>query len=316
MLESLIRFSEIEERPWLLFLWALLISSVGVLFSVQLSYVIRVSGTSLNLTGLFSVLFTIIPSVYFLTMYIKRQESMDERDIEHHYSKAFWVRHDKDILAFLFLFFGLTLSYAFWAYILPPDTFQIQTMKVQDIRAMAGSLFGPGSATGEFMNAFAAGDEYGSFTRVFLNNMQVTGFAFIFSVLFGAGAVFIVVWNASILGVYIGRLSETVAHIPLSTLPFLPHGIPEIGGYLIAGLAGGLLSAAIIRGHKKEILVGIFRDVLKLLALAVLFVFLGALIETMDFTVRVVSIFVFYSLFIYIITVALTPVKYGLRRRR
>lgn len=316
MLESIIKLGEIEERPWILFLWSLLISSVGVLFSVQLSYVVRFSGTTLNLTGIFSVLFTIIPSVYFLTLYLKRQEGMDERDIEHHYSKGFWVRHDRSILAFMFFFAGLTASYAFWSYILPPDTFQIQTMKVQDIRAMAGSFFGGTSVVGDYMSALAAGDEYTSFVRVLTNNMQVMGFAFIFSLLFGAGAVFIIVWNASILGVYIGRLSETVAHIPLSALPFLPHGIPEIGGYLIAGIAGGMISAAVIRGHKKTIVAGIFRDSMKMLALALIFVFLGALIETAEFTIRVVAIFVFYTLFIYIITVALTPIKHGIRRRR
>jgi uncharacterized membrane protein SpoIIM required for sporulation len=308
MLESLIKLSEIEERPWIIALWAVLISSVGVLFSVQLSYVIRVSGATFNLGGLFSVLFTIIPSVYFMTLYIKKQERMDEKDIARHYEKGFWTRHDRDLLAFLFFFFGLTLSYAFWAFVLPPDTFQIQTMKVQDIRAMAGNLFGEAHG-GSLVEAYAAGDTYSSFVRVFVNNLQVMGFAFIFSILFGAGAIFIVVWNASILGVYIGRLSETVAHIPVSTLPFLPHGIPEIGGYLIAGLAGGLLSAGIIRGHKKDILVGIFKDSMKLMGMALLFVFLGALIETMDLGIRIISIITFYAVFIYIITVAVTPVR-------
>ncbi len=308
MLESLIKFSEIEERPWILALWAMLISSVGVLFSVQLSYVIRIAGTTLNISGLFSVLFTIIPSVYFMTLYIKKQESMDAKDIERHYEKGFWVRHDRDIIAFLFFFFGLTISYAFWGYMLPPDTFQIQTMKVQDIRAMAGSVTGA-YASGDMVEAYASGTEYASFMRVLLNNLQVMGFSFIFSILFGAGAIFIVVWNASILGVYIGRLSESLIHIPGVTLSFLPHGIPEIGGYLIAGLAGGLLSAAIIRGHKKDVLTGICIDAMKLMAIAVLFVFLGALIETMDFLIRIISIFVFYTIFIYIITVAVTPIK-------
>ncbi len=308
MLESLIKLSEIEERPWILALWALLISSVGVLFSVQLSYVIRVSGTTFNLSGIFSVLFTIIPSVYFMTLYIKKHERMDEKDIARHYEKDFWARHDRDLLAFLFFFFGLTLSYAFWAFILPPDTFQIQTMKVQDIRAMAGNIFG-GPSGGSLADAYAAGDTYASFVRVFINNLQVMGFAFVFSILFGAGAIFIVVWNASILGVYIGRLSETVAHIPISTLPFLPHGIPEIGGYLIAGLAGGMLSAAIIRGHRKEIVMGICKDSVKLMGMALLFVFLGALIETMDLAVRIIAIITFYAIFIYVITVAVTPIR-------
>ncbi len=299
MLESLIKYSEIEKSPWLMALWALLISSVGVLFSVQLSYNIKVSGTTLNLAGIFSVLFTIIPSVYFITLYIKKQERLDEKDIEHHYSKGFWARHDKDMLVFLSFFLGLTFSYAFWAFILPPDTFQLQTMKIQEIRTVAGSV----------VEGYAGVDQFTSFIRVFTNNLQVMGFSFVFSVLFGAGAVFIIVWNASILGVYIGRLSESLFHIPGVSLSFLPHGIPEIAGYLIAGLAGGLISAAIIRGHKKEILIGIVMDAGKLMAVALLFIFLGALIETMDIVTRIVSIVVFYTIFIYILTIALTPLR-------
>lgn len=299
MLESLIKYNEIEKHPWITFLWALLISSVGVLFSIQLSYQIRIGGNLLNLTGLFAVIFTIIPSVYFLTMFIKRQESMDEKDIARHYEKGFWMRHDKDVLIFLFYFFGLTFSFAFWAFMLPPGTFQIQTLKIQDIRVLAGNVLAGSAASTDMM----------SFTRVFLNNLQVMSFAFIFSLLFGAGAVFIVVWNASILGVYIGRLSETLFHIPGVSLSFLPHGIPEIAGYLMAGLAGGIISAAIIRGHKMEIVMGVIIDAIKLLGLALLFILLGALIETLDMIGKLVSIFIFYTIFIYIVTIAITPNK-------
>jgi hypothetical protein len=279
-------------------------------FGVHLSYTVRISGTTLNLSGIFVVLFTIIPSVYFLTIYIKRQEGLDEKDIEKHYSRGFWMRHDRDILVFLFYFGGLTASFALWSFFCgpfnplggiiscPADTFQIQLMKVQEIRSVTGNLL-EGSGV----------DHYKDFGRVFGNNMQVLGFAFLFSLLFGAGAVFIVVWNASILGSFIGKLSETFFHIPGVSLNFLPHGIPEIGGYLLAGLAGGLISAAVIRGHRQEILMGIIMDAVKLLALSVLFIFLGALIETMDMITRIVSIFIFYTIFIYIITIALTPVK-------
>jgi len=304
MLESLIKYNEIERHPWITFLWALLISSVGVLFSIQLSYQIQVSGNLINLTGLFSVIFTIIPSVYFLTMFIKRQEGMDERDIAKHYEKGFWMRHDRDIVIFLFYFFGLTFSFAFWAFMLPAETFQIQAMKIHEIRVLAGNI----------LVGSAGVSEATSFIRVLLNNLQVTAFAFIFSLLFGAGAVFIVVWNASILGVYIGRLSETILHIPGVSLSFLPHGIPEIAGYLLAGLAGGIISAAVIRGHKKDIVFGVTMDAVKLLGLALLFVFLGALIETMALVGKLVSIFIFYTIFIYIITIAITPGKEGEKR--
>ncbi|MFH0956669.1 MAG: stage II sporulation protein M, partial [Candidatus Aenigmatarchaeota archaeon] len=300
MLESLVRYKEVEKRPWIMLLWAMLITSVGVLFSVQLSYTVRVGGASMNLAGIFAVLFTIIPSVYFLTLFIRKQEKLDEADIAKHYSRGFWLRHDKDIVVFMFYFLGLTAAFAFWGFMLPADTFQLQTMKVQEIRTVSGSF-----------TASATAGEYESFMRVLLNNLQVMGFSFVFSLLFGAGAVFIVVWNASILGVYIGRLSETLMHIPVVSMNFLPHGIPEIAAYLVAGLAGGIFSAAIIRGHKKEILTRISMDSAMLMGIAVLFVFLGAIIETMDTITRIVGIFVFYTIFIYIITIAVTPAADG-----
>ena len=297
MLESLVSYREIEAHPWLMFLWALLICSVGVLFSIQLSYEIQLGSASINLTGIFSVVFTLLPSVYFLTFFIKKQELMDEKDIERHYQKGFWSRHDRDIIIFLFYFFGLTISYAVWAFILPPGTFQVQTMKIQEIRSLAGNM----------LVGSVGGNEFASFIQVLLNNIQVLVFSFIFSLLFGAGAVFIVVWNASILGVYIGRLSQELYHIPGVTLNFLPHGIPEIGGYLLAGISGGVISAAVIRGHKKEIVIGITFDALKLMALALAFVFLGALIETGTLLIKAASIFVFYTMFIYIIINGISP---------
>ncbi|MCD6496659.1 MAG: stage II sporulation protein M [Candidatus Aenigmarchaeota archaeon] len=304
MLESLVKFNEIKERPWLMFLWALLISSVGIVFGYEVSYNVTVSGTTLKLAGIFSVLFTIIPAVYFLTMYIKREEGMDERDIEKHYEKGFWEREEKDIMVLLFFFAGLTVSYALWAVYLPADTFQIQIMKVQDIRSSTGNFIGH---SGQLMSGYASGNEYSRFIQILENNLWVTSFAFVFSLIFGAGAIFIIVWNASILGAYIGRLSESFFHIPIVSLNFLPHGIPEIAGYIIAGISGSLISAAVLRGHKDAILFGIFRDSMKLLGLALLFVFLGAVIEAMGFTARIIAIFIFYTIFIYIITIAFVP---------
>jgi len=92
--------------------------------------------------------------------------------------------------------------------------------------------------------------------------------------------VFIIAWNASILGVYVGaKLSETVWHIPVVTLGFLPHGIPEIAGFVTAGLAGGLLSAAFIRNRDSHLLRIIIFDSLKIMGIAVSLIFLAAAIE-------------------------------------
>ena len=103
--------------------------------------------------------------------------------------------------------------------------------------------------------------------------------AFIFSLIFGAGAVFIIAWNASVLGVYIGELSKHVWHIPIISLTFLPHGIPEIGGYIVAGLAGGILSAAILRKRNMEAIRYITLDSVKLLLLGAALILIAAGIE-------------------------------------
>jgi len=267
MLESLLKFKEVEKSPYLTFVWALMITTIGILFSTQLSYSIQAPGGGVvNLTGVFSVVFTIVPSVYFLTTVIKKEEEKEEEAIMKHYKQSFWQKHEKDMMMFLFYFLGVTFAFAIWAFILPADFFHVQLAKIYEIRsAVTGAAIAKGSFSG--------------FMMILTNNLQVMMFAFIFSLLFGAGAVFIIVWNASVLGVYIGELSKSIIDIPVVSLSFLPHGIPEIMGYLCAGLAGGLISAAILRCRCTKVLELIIWDSLKILVLGLLLLVLAAGIE-------------------------------------
>jgi uncharacterized membrane protein SpoIIM required for sporulation len=121
--------------------------------------------------------------------------------------------------------------------------------------------------------------EAAMFQQYFFNNIQVFAFAFIFSLIFGAGFVFIIIWNASILGVYIGLKAQAIQMIPLMSFPFLPHGIPEIAGYITAGLAGGLISAAVIRKADITIIRKVSWDALKVLVFGVILILIGAFIE-------------------------------------
>jgi len=63
------------------------------------------------------------------------------------------------------------------------------------------------------------------------------------------------------------------------SLRFLPHGIPEIAAYLISGLAGGLISAAVLRGHHTRVIERVGLDSLKLMAVAIALVALAAFVE-------------------------------------
>jgi uncharacterized membrane protein SpoIIM required for sporulation len=264
MFESILSFEKAEKKPWLMMIWAAVLASIAVLISAQISYKVQISGQWFNLSGLFTVMFVIIPSAYYITQWIKRDERMEEEAIKKFHRNSFWEKHGSYIMISLFFFAGLTLAFSFWSYALPEDFFQVQSSKINQIQGVTGAL--------------THGD-FGSFARILSNNLQVTAFAFIFSLFFGAGAIFIIAWNASILGVYISQLSKHILEIPWWSIFFLPHGIPEIGGYLCAGLAGGLISAAVLRKNDKKVLQIIILDSLKILGIGIVLILLGAAIE-------------------------------------
>ncbi len=283
MLESVLNFKEISKNPHLAFLWAFIVTCVAIVISLQLSYEIHLgSGQIFSLTGIFSVVFTIIPLVYLITYAIKKEEKTEEEEIIHHYTeKNILERHFYDILFFLFVFLGVTMAYAMFSFLLPESVFQIQLLKINELQgSISGNiLIKSTSYITEFFTGAVAANPGASFYMILINNLKVLGFAFVFSLLYGAGAVFIIVWNASILGVYIGYLAENITHLPVVALSFLPHGLPEIAGYLFAGMSGGILSASLIRRHSMEITKKIFFDCLILLAIGAVLIIGAAYIE-------------------------------------
>ncbi|MFQ5647699.1 MAG: stage II sporulation protein M [Candidatus Aenigmatarchaeota archaeon] len=279
MLESLVSFREINERPYLTAIWSFVICSIAVLISHQIP--MAIPGTS---AGFLVVLFSMIPSIYFITALIKKEERLEESYINHDYQVKFWTRHGKDIFILLFYFGGLVAAFAAWSFILPQDFFFAQVSKINEIQGITGAVTGGGGVTaagGVTADATTFATSMESFGRIFLNNLQVMLFSFVFSFIFGAGAIFIIVWNASVLGVYIGQLSKYAWHIPIVSLSFLPHGIFEIGGYVTAGLAGGLVSAAIIRKNSLKVLKIITLDSFKIIVLATVLILIGAAIEVL-----------------------------------
>jgi len=267
MLESFISLDEITKRPYLMFVWSFVLASISFFLASKVSFKFSLGGNLVNLSGIFSVIFIIIPAAYFLTNLINREEEREEKYIRQKYRKGIWERHEKDAMVFIFFFFGLSLAFAFWSFFLQSDFFQIQKIEIGRIIGVSGAI--TANATGGL-----------SFVDIFFNNLGVVGLSFIFSLLFGAGVAFILVWNAGLLGVRIAQLSGGIHDIPIKSLPFLPHGIFEITSFVLAGLAGGLISAAIIREHHKQ---GVFGKVLLdagiLFAIALLFVTVGAWIE-------------------------------------
>ncbi len=269
MLESFVTLNQFVKRPYIMFFWAFILSSISFFLSSKVSFKFAVGGNTVNLSGLFSVIFILLPAAYFLTTLINKEEEEEEKDIIRRYRKGIFQRHEKDTLIFLAFFFGVTFAFAFWSFMLHGDFFQVQKIEIGRIVGTSGAV-----------TSYATGSL--SFIDIFFNNLGVVILSFIFSLLFGAGVAFILVWNAGLLGVRIAQLSSGLADIPSKSLPFLPHGILEITSFVLAGLSGGLISAAIIKEHhKKEIFKTILFDAALLFAFALVFVALGAWIEVM-----------------------------------
>jgi uncharacterized membrane protein SpoIIM required for sporulation len=108
---------------------------------------------------------------------------------------------------------------------------------------------------------------------------------------------FILAWNASIIGAAMGNLVRSnlalaadavglsqAGHyfqvVSYALLRYVIHGIPEIAAYFVAGLAGGIISIAIIKhdmGTRK--FEHIILDTADLLLIALLLTFVAGILE-------------------------------------
>ena len=134
-------------------------------------------------------------------------------------------------------------------------------------------------------------------SKIFLNNIKVMIFCILFSFLYGSGAIFILTWNASVIGAAAGNFIRThMAQFAgavglhkigayfyvtsLSILRYAVHGIPEILSYVVAGLAGGILSMALVRHDTgTKVFENVLLDVSDLVLLSVLILFIAGLLE-------------------------------------
>jgi len=143
--------------------------------------------------------------------------------------------HNRLIVFYIFLFFGMALEYMLLFSVLPP-----QLGDVAFSNQMA--LIGPVAQFGQ-PEAFVA---------ILGNNLMILIIAFALSVFFGAGSIFVLNYNASIAGVLYGSAFRTLlwgtAPFTANLLFFIPHTILEILAYLLAAVGGGIL----VRGLTKE----------------------------------------------------------------
>jgi uncharacterized membrane protein SpoIIM required for sporulation len=240
VLESIANPLRAERKPWELFLVGLLYASAALFLS---NWIFK------EHASLIMVFLTAMASIPLIYNTIKIEEKKDSMlDTESKRLKE----HSKALLFLCFLFMGFVVAFVLWYIILPAsfvqNTFYTQTLTIRSINT---------KVTGDFQGIK-------TFTIILLNNIKVLIFCILFSFLYGAGAIFILSWNASVIATAIGnfvRLNLETAStkiglmkwasyfhiVSLGLLRYALHGIPEIAAYFIAGLAGGIISVAVIK---------------------------------------------------------------------
>jgi len=240
-------------------------------------------------SSIFMVFLTTLAATPTIYQLMKMEEEKDLTDVEE---KVLLKEHSKALKAFIYLFIGATLAFAFWYIVLSQDTvntvFHAQSSTITAINTPATPVV---STTGNITNPGAI------FSRIFFNNIKVLLFCILFSFMYGAGAIFILMWNASIVGAAIGSFvrtsisalitsscgptaGTTFCAVTSGILRYTIHGIPEILAYFVAALAGGIISIAVINhefsSRKFE---HILLDSADLLMLAIGILFIAALLE-------------------------------------
>jgi len=277
MLEMLINPKKAERRPWEMFFVGLLYASLSILL---VNWIFSQDAVLAKRSGILVVLFTVMFSIPFIYYTLRLEES---RITQRKGSLQLIKEHRNAIYAFLWLFIGFTAAFSFWYSVLPTtDSFRVQIETYCMINRPANfnecvAQYGVKDTT--ITTPFLTNKE--RLFLIFTNNMYVLIFTLVFSLIFGAGVIFVLAWNASVIGAAIGIFTNySLKSLPLGLARYLIHGIPEIAAYFIVALGGGLVSIAVIKHETgTEKFWGVLQDSLNLIILAIIVLFIAAIME-------------------------------------
>jgi hypothetical protein len=267
VLEKLYDLSYIKSHRWILLLisFSYTIISIGtsVLLFDENHAVIALTFLSLALLATLSRI---------LRLDEPHEQSKEQKDVIKDY-----MTH---VLNFILIFIGIILPFAIFSMILPER-----------------AVFYLFSSQASLLPTTIASDMYqsGTVASIFLNNIVVLGICFVASFIMGTGAIFffIIVWNASIIGVVFGSVAKHTGIIngisPLYVFAALilgafAHLVLEIMAYLMAGLSGQDISDWIMLDRKSIVKLSNVRfrimcTNVALLVASVILIYVGALFE-------------------------------------
>lgn len=253
----------VKKKPFFAFLMGICYTSV----SIGISLLVFPEDPSMAAVFLTSLM--LIPT-------LNKILTIEEDEIIHEKKSGFFsfIRDHKDITTvYLFLFIGVLLVFALFN-LLMPSAARTYLFEKQLLAYTYQSNVGYAASVGHYLE----------------KNIPVLILSFAFSLLYGSGAILIIIWNAAAWGSIFGDLAQQATAIssapPIisfitSLIPVLPHTLLEGAGYFLAAIAGGVLSKAVVREKwGSDNFRKIWRDSATVFGIALVMIILGAIIET------------------------------------
>lgn len=283
MLESIVNPKRVEKGSWKMFFVGLIYASLSILL---VNWFFSKDVVLYEYAGLIVVTFSVMFSLPFMYYMIKKEEIEDEQTVG---LLSVWKIHKDAVFALVWLFLGFVVAFSFWYVILQDSNlFNAQIETYCSINSPGEIAKCVNGYAFESINPTGAATKKLWFISILSNNVYVMIFTLIFSLIFGAGAIFVLAWNASVIAAAVGVFTKyQLSDIPLGILRYMIHGLPEIAAYFITALAGGIFGAGFIRHGFRDprffrvaenAVILLFISLLLLLGAAVLEVYLTPLL--------------------------------------
>ncbi|MBI5398906.1 stage II sporulation protein M [Candidatus Woesearchaeota archaeon] len=272
VLEEFMKIDVVEHRPYVSFFLGFFFTFLG--FFVALFFF-------RNAMSVAMVFLTTLFLVPLMIKLIKIEEDRERRDGLRH----FFHNHADVFQVYLFSFLGIFVAFvvlgvATNAYDQPiyNDAFSFQS---KFLRLEHG-------LTTERVKEFVADEPnptLSQFAAIFVRNSVVLVLSFALAFFYGASAIFLIVLNASVFANFIvlvgAFITQTLGEKILALLLFMVHLLPELSAFLVAAIAGGVVSKALIKESRHSLeFRNVFKDSTMLIAIAAGLLLIGAFLET------------------------------------
>jgi uncharacterized membrane protein SpoIIM required for sporulation len=285
VMEFIFNPAKISRNPGIIFFEAMILSLMSVFLSI---FVLPKDYVSVGILAFITIgSIPVFGKLFSYSSYL------------FNYSEGFFTRHKKLFLQLIYFFLGVFCAFVFLFFLLGPNTkeivFSTQMIEVEGVSNLRNSI------TGQVSQTQLANDN--NFNKVFKlvlsNNFGVILRAAALSFFYGAGALFLIAWNASVLATVISSeiasnlgvvltsplgIFQAIFQTFISFIGYLPHGFPELLAYFIISFAGAMLARDLVKGlFTTEFRWKIIGDLLFMLALSIFLLVIGAIIEASYF---------------------------------